>query len=351
MWQYAYVETITGRERAVAHVTESSWARRVSAGSSADFILDVSGLSRGEVRDLTEPWTNSIVQTFHGAAVTLTPIVRRSRVGEHAVQVTCLDAFEITSRRLPHGIWGYGLQPFRIYDLDEPSTIYHALTRAFESDSDPRWALPFQESYVESGSVRLDVWNHELRTVDRIVNDQIAKSDAVWLELYPTRLPDRSLAWTPRLGRDSPSEQSFVAPADPDFVDVQWTEDASEQLTGVIVAGEGSDEDMLVGIAGQRSTNPYRGPHLDRVFFKKNLAKQSDLDAYAAQMRNTYERPTFEVQLTLRANRLWPTQMLMDVLNLAITDDPMIDPAPRRYRVVGMTGDHTDIYKLELQEV
>ncbi|KAB1648431.1 hypothetical protein [Pseudoclavibacter endophyticus] len=329
-----------------------SWGRQYNGKPRSSATISTERWTAEDARDLLEPFYVSLVPHWDGQPVCYAPVVKTSKAGADLVQLDCEDILTLADDRFTHFVQDYGQAPFTITNRSPTGALLRVIRHAVSGYADPRRNLPLSGGGTEtSGSVSRSIPQHELQTIGSIIRELQDSEGAPSVELQPILEADGSIGLRPTFGPQPIASvvAEYIVPAGREVVSWSWQIDAVKQITGVVVAGEGSGQDMLTGRLAHVSPS-YRGPYRHTTIPMKLVSNQAQLNQHARAYRDAHDKPTTQFSLTVRIGQITPTVRLGSVIRVYPIGEKLLEQRWYQCVVIGVSGDGTKNVHLELQE-
>lgn len=352
-WSYDIVDTQTGVKQAPVFPATSGWSRMLNTFGTNQSTFVMTDERNGGLKwgDLSQPWRYTLVQSWKGAAIYAGVIlVEKADLVKNTITLTHADIRTIFSRRTTLGANGYGgVDGGR--DVIANLTLDSIGARVIQdgmTGPKPNYPLPIVlPAPVASNFTRVyRDWNFPF--VDQILDDlqdYLAGPDT---EFAPEWNAGK-LRWVFRSGYLSgPTVDFYMNVPKPGLFDVSVTVDAQKQVTEVYAVGEGAEEKMKVAYAAVSSSTL---PALVTVQQHKDINDDAQLQGQADGYLNTYKAPTVQWDASMMADGQPQVSDLVlgASLRMYFEDHWRATDGWHTVRLIGMTGDHTNKVKLQLQ--
>ncbi|PPG39471.1 hypothetical protein [Pseudoclavibacter sp. RFBA6] len=324
MWRFWICNSLTGARIREVFPLDGSWktiANGVGTGSHSFslfhevWLLERAGFTKAvaeaEVRSTWGSLTNpdgakmAIVVCWDDTPVYAGLIKRRSIDDANGVVTVHHDEIRsLLADRLTHPVGGFGTGTWEISGVDLRSAAYLTILRAMAGRGF-RWDVRLRGKSITPGSVQRTIWNFEQQTAEQILTEFQNTDGGPDVHFRPVwNAIDAGLEWDPRLGapRLSGGIFDFVIGADNDgATNLVTLEDTKKQITGVHVAGKGSEVDMRRGWAAE-SAPVGDGWLRDVVLPLKHIDSVPSLTAHGKALERAQKYPTRQFTMSVRAD-------------------------------------------------
>ncbi|WP_424462873.1 hypothetical protein [Pseudoclavibacter helvolus] len=323
MWRFWICNSLTGVRLREVFPADGSWKtlmNGVGSGSHSFSLFDEvevlvrAGFSRDAARaevkatwsEFTDPdgWLPAVVVCWEDVPVYAGLVQRRENddatgiVTVHHVEVRAL-----LNSRLTHPVGGFGTGDWAITNKDMRTAASEVIRKA-AGNRGPRWDVRWTAYTPVSGSYSRQIKAYEQQTGEQILAEIQNAENGPDIHIRPRwRDTDQGLEWEDRRGspRLTGGSYEFIAGADNGTSDLKFVQDAKRQVTGVHVAGKGSEIDMRRGWAAE-SAPTGKGWLLDHVLPMKHVSDVGLLTSHGRAYELAHKYPTTQFQVSLRAD-------------------------------------------------
>lgn len=295
VWMVTIVDTLTGAPITPVPVSDFSWARALSAGSTGSCTLPIAssefdGYDGAELEALiADNWSRTVVLDWDGDVVFAGGIVGQDW-SDTTVTLQLSDIWGLWDRR---GAWERDSS-----FVDDWAVTYTGISlptlakRAVELATGGSWgpvsALPMTLPADVAGSLNRTRYGYFLEFVSDVLEDLIAEG----LEVdFRARWVSGALDWE-MVTDPTPASHEWVKNGpDGNMARFRRVSDGKRVTNNAIFVGEGSGETL---IARSRPTDPSTLPALDRLEARKNISDPVALQAVADANGGRQEASTSE---------------------------------------------------------
>lgn len=339
MFGYQFHDTVSGTFQLAVSPSAGQWARRMTGNGTATFSLQLrdpdTAMSRDTVRALTRPTARCGVVRWNDTALGAWMV--ESRVYHRDTGVLDVNMVEIRrlfKERLLHEAGLYQNGNLTITNKSAAGAVRALLLRATQWGA--LWGLPLNLPADGAGTLSFNWRNYQALTIEDCL--QQIEDTGVEIDFHPV-LVDGALRWDVRVsskitttGRDFP-----VTVLNPDVKGLSLTEDGSEQLTGVVVLGNGTEADMVTSWAGVPG---YDIPVRDATRDAKDVRDATQLQKVATAYINEFSAPLQQVgfDVVLSGDRSPDDVLPGRVLKMETRGDEFMPDAVSERRVISLSG-------------
>ena len=327
-YAYALVHSLSGVEKidvTDAVVAEPRWKTAMPGPSewSVDLHLRGSDVFAGpaEARKYTAHWMRTFVVSWvaedGGETAVAAGLVKRHEFDDDSgvLTLTVIELRCMLDWRMVSDVAGYFAAGMFTLSGKSLRGLVRGLIQAGlrRAVAEPFWDFPINLGADEAGSLSMAEPFFEMATIEQILSRVQAPSDGPDVHFDPHWLDQKTFEWrlvigSPRI--DGAAFEWSQSAADSPISSPRVVSDGTQMTTGVLVAGQGSDESMRVGKGGWVGGDPGI-PWRDRSIAAKSVEDQAELDALGAGELASNTEPA-----------------VVKTFALDITDD--IDPAALR---------------------
>lgn len=377
MWSHEIVDVLSGERVMALSVSSSSWQARLNGQiGSGSTVVETRAAEHALVttamwRSLREPWTRAVVGMWNGTPV-WAHIISGAQYAPETGRLT-LQHSEIgalLSKRLFFGA-GAEYQPGRTH-------TFGPFTRQGMLIAWARHLVAGGAGTPPSGSNspwRLPVWfNDESASGNWTHTARIHEFERPWQRMIELTEEDSGpdfcygpgffsegdgptvFQWVFHVSSQlSRSTHEYQVGADQSpVIDVQVSWDGSEQQTGVMVLGEGSGSARPVGTAVP--VDSLVRPAMDTTVSMAQTKSVAALDSTAREFLKAHRQPAESWQFSLKADAVLAGMHGGDRDGLRPGsrvrlrfDDVVLGSGVREFYVTGVSGDMTDVVRVEAQ--
>lgn len=352
-WEYAIHDTETGNHLfdATPLIRDCSWTTRIAGEGDGSFAFDLNGgqVARDTIRDMLRPSDRMIVVkggggvTYAGMPQPDTYTMSNGVVTVGTVELRRIFRWRFTrpvSFVVSDGNLGVTSKTY-------PGAVRVILTRGMMNGD---WPLPLDLPADGSGSYTVTWDGSDLFTINDILSQVERAGNEIFLRPYlsGSQLRFEVLVGTPSIELAA-TDIPVTASGSP-VKDLTVTEDGSEQVTGVWVAGNGYGADMIGAYhdlnmdLGAVRNIPIRDAYWQSKDVKDQTQLQGITDAHFAEYNKLIEQWSF----SLDCSGLSPMVATPGrVLNLDVRGDPWIPDGVKQTHVVALSGDMSSTVKVE----
>lgn len=314
MYTYTLVHSLSGVRRAdiTSVVADASWKTSMpSPGQGSVTLLlrqDEPLLTRNEWREYTAHWMNALVVSWNGVAVYAGLIASRTwDAATGKLTVDLVELREMMSWRLTTDVAEFTWAATLSISGKSKRGMVRALIQSGMNRGDAaNWDFPIDLGPDEAGGESVSAYSWELRVIEQMVSeiqDSEGGPDVHFDPVWSGDLMGGPLIWRLRLGTPRLAGPTFEMSQSADespLTGVTLLEDGWKMTTGIMVAGEGSEGDMVTGSAGW-GAGEIISPWRDRSIAYKQVASKAVLDSLGAEELNATRFParlkSFSVQI------------------------------------------------------
>lgn len=339
MFGFQFHDTVAGAFQASVSPSGGQWARRMTGNGTATFALQLrdpdSAMPRDTLRALTRQTARCGVVRWNDTALGAWMV--ESRIYNRDTGVLTVNMVEIRrlfKERLLHEAGGYANGNLTITNRSAAGAVRAVLQRATQWG--PLWALPLILPADGAGTLSFTWRNYQALTIEDCL--QQIEDTGVEIDFHPV-LNNNVLQWEVRVApRITTTGADFpVTVMDPDVKSLSLTEDGSEELTGVVVLGNGTEEDMVTSWAGTAGyTIPVRDATRDSKDVRDPAQLQKVADTFLAEFSSPLQQFSFDVVLSgdRSPNEVLPGR----VLRMEVRGDEFMDDSVADRRVIALSG-------------
>lgn len=358
-WSTRVDETQTGALVADVEQGSIAWGRGDETTRTSDIIL--AGFDRTYWRGvLDKGWDHKITHLCDGRPVYSGLIQGHPAYDRptRTLSVSHVSPMILPSKRWPHGVGTSegegGYDPsgyFEVTGRTLQGALVDVLERALVAPIVPAWPIAalIPSSTPGSFSKRWPFYEFA-STGDMIGYLQNIEDGPDW-DMQPVMQGDE-VWWQVRVGAPLVGTTLFELHLDaPDSGVESWSRDSddSETVTGIHFPGKGSEEDMRVGAAFLPGS---AGLARDTIDENKNESNVDRLSAQARGLLGGLTQPTVTWTLKVSIDRIHPADIRIgSPLRLHLWDDDPWMPEKVDTTVVSYSGDESDFYTINAQEV
>lgn len=354
MWEHHLFTTRTGALIGPLDLASTSWATRFNgygSGSSAvpTRAADVA-VPAGGWAAATRPWATSVLSCWAGMPVYAGPIVKRSvDMATGMLTLEHSELWRLLARRYLWGVADWAPDKKLILDGRTKRGLVRALLTRVALDnetSSPRWPLPLVVPPPEPGPHHRTFYAYHFEKGMDLVEDVLAEVDGPDLAIRP-RWGGAGVQWVADIGTlTGPTFSAVWGTAESAVRSLTYTEDALEQLTGAFALGEGTEQDMLVGLGPSSVTLDL--PVMDLAEDHKMLTTQAQVNAQAQGHVAEAQQLRPSWSLTVDSTALDAGVQPGSTVSLYGEGNPLIADARHDLRVLGMSGTEKSTVTLEV---
>lgn len=283
MFRTLIFDTVTGARQLEVEPTSANWSAKLDGTSqgSAVFQIRGGGIPRGTARDLLAVNSRMIAHIDEQDTVIAAGVIDRTTYHRPSGQVTAdwVDIRSLFRQRLPFGVLAWNSSgSLTVTDRKYAGVVRAALYRGMGSGENPAWELPINLPPDEGPGSFTKTWHYyDFPLIDDILRELEEEGVEIFFDPY---LSAGSLRFRTRVGKPYTGD-IFEIPVTPEgspIGDLSVTIDGSQQLTGVIYAGTGSEADTKVAGAGH---GPYNIPVRDAFRSAKDVKSTAQLQRIA----------------------------------------------------------------------
>lgn len=293
-WSFWVVDTRSGDKQMQVFPASGSFRASLSSvgeGSHVFKLRDAStALPRATVRELFRSWARTLVVCWDDAPVYAGLITGGAwDRATGSLTVSHREIRGILSKRLGWRVSTYPTSSISPWSWDWTVSgkslrglMRAVVSRGTQSTPGDLWHLPVVLPADQAGSRSFTEWAFTFRTIEQMVTDIQDMDGGPDMYLRSRWSTGGRHEWVCEIGSPLISggmvERVSPPPGSPVFGGGTAL-DASGQLTGVFGMGEGSEQDMKVGLAGPLAGSDV--PNMDAKLAFKDAATQADVDALA----------------------------------------------------------------------
>jgi len=294
------------------------------------------GLERAQARDLLRGTARTVVVLWGDHVVSAgfieTPAYSRDA---GTVTVNTKEIRAIFRERLTFGVELYELGDLTITNRSAAGAVHAILTRGLQGGN-PEWTLPLDLPGDGAGDISFQWKNYQALTIEDCLKEVEKLGYEVDFEPY---LSAGSLRWRVRVAAkiQDGSVDLPVSVDDSPVSGLTVTEDGSSLLTGVFVAGNGSEVDMITAWAGEGGpTTPIR----DAWRSAKDITDPEALQKFADAQLALYRNPVVTWKFDVSASVVDPSEVAPGRLAyMDVRGDPWVVDGRREGRIISLSGD------------
>lgn len=360
VWSYWIVNTMTG-EKQLEVRPDSGTCRTsltgVGSGEHTFRLRDASDpIPRATVRDLFLSWIRTLVVCWDDQPVYAGVIVGgRWNRSTGVLTVRHRELRAILSKRFGWKVTTYPTVTGLAWNWKVTGKSLRGLVRAvaqrmFLSVPGDNWHLPVVLPADESGSKEFEEWAFNLRSGEQMLSDLQDTDGGPDVYLRPRWSSSSKHEWVLDIGSPllSGGTVERVIPAvDGGVLDYVVDLDASDQWSGAFALGEGSEQDMKVGLAGSLPGTPI--PDMDTKFAAKGAATTASAFAQAMGRLRTNREAIRQDTKQILAGDMFPVGVGGTVLDWLDADEFLDDGYMTGY-IIGFTARvGSDVLEVEVQ--
>lgn len=359
MWSTRIHDTQTGNFLAHIEVSASPWGRGSQTLRESQVVLD-DGLSQSQWRGLLANfWDRVLVQCWNGVPVYAGLIFAAPSYDSLNKIVTIRhgDPSYLLNRRWMHGVGpstgGGGYVPTGTFSVSGRSlrgALVDILHQAYRAPVSGAWPIPVDLPAATSGSFSKTWYFYQFENAADMVREIVESDNGPDIDLRPYFDAAGKLRWEQRIGnpRLSGSTIEVNLTAEHDAPSVEVGVDGIKTATGIHYPGKGSEVDMRVGSAAAPVS---AGLARDTLYTDKNEDSVARLSSRAAGLLSVLRSPTEQWSFTLNAMEHSPSGIQIgSTIRTYSQGDPWIPDGWKNHRVVGFSGDLSNVYDVEVQE-
>lgn len=339
MFGFQFHDMVSGSFQMQVFPSGGQWARRMTGNGTAIFSLQLrdpdTAIPKATLRALTRPTARCGVVRWNTTALGAWMVESRIYHRDSGVlDVNMVEVRRLFKERLLHEAGAYANGNLTITNRSAAGAVRAVLLRATQWG--PLWGLPLVLPADGAGTLSFTWRNYQALTIEDCL--QQIEDTGVEIDFHPV-LTNNSLAWEVRVaskitttGADFP-----VTAMDPDVKGLSLTEDGSEELTGVVVLGNGTEEDMVTSWAGTPGyTIPVRDATRDSKDVRDPVQLQKVANTFLAEFAAPLQQFSFDVVLSGDRS---PDEVLPGrVLKMEIRGDEFMDDTVADRRVIALSG-------------
>jgi hypothetical protein len=363
MRSHFIADTRTGEYLARVSPRTGTFQRVLCGSGSGEHTFHLRGRrNKVQWRALTRPWARSLVIEEDGVIIYAGVISKRPHQWRSGmVKLNHVDIREIFRRRFPFGSAGYWLvqnvTPGKLVITGKSQAAVVAkvfqmgLTGPYST-----WPLPINVYNVdEAGPVTVTYPNYMLKSVFDIVEDIQNLHDGPDVDLAPRKVDGR-LTWdlvvgTPAAPQITAGHAYFnMTVREPALIEMNFDEDATDQLTGILSLGGGSEEAQSIG--GNGIGEAATIPAMDIVQTHKTEFSNDVLKSYSDAALVALTHPVIQISASLMSTprRNLATMPVGTMVEMYFGDNDDWVPEPTlNMRVITYRGDMTRKVSFEMQ--
>lgn len=347
-------DTVTGDPMLQLDPASAQWAAKLDGSGTGNIDVDLvgSGLSRGAANDLFQVNSRMVAHIDKNDTVIAAGFVTQVPYARVRGVVSCdwVDIRDLFRERMGFGVGSWNpTGTLQVTNRSYSGAVRAIVYRMMRDGTQPTWELPIDLPADGSGTFSRK-WDYFANpTMDDCLREIEDEGVEIYFDPYLTsagKLRFETRVGTPITGSSFPLP---VSAPESRIEDLVVTRDGTKQLTGVIYAGNGTDADTKTAWAGH---GPYNIPIRDAYRSAKDVKSvaqlqrmaDADLDAHF----NPLEQWSFSVRMgaPVTAAHLKPGRLLQ----IDVQNDPWLSDGTRTQRVIEVSGDLTDKFKVEVQQ-
>ncbi|GAA2230278.1 hypothetical protein N1031_06955 [Herbiconiux moechotypicola] len=334
----------------------STWATRLNGfdTGSTTFQLGASKLTRADWHELIDPWRRT-VEVCWDDQIVYSGLMMGTTYDRSAATLTVASAEvrTILARRMLFPIGGYATGTKNFTSRTLRGLIFEILQLATQGDPSVVWRLPFSFDGLsaEIGPEARTYFAYLFENAEKLITDLQDADGGPDVHFQARWASDLRREWLVRLGSpklSGPARSFTTVGRAPTALNVQETLDGTQMVTGIFLAGAGSEEDMLHGEAATVAA-PGGYPSLDVVRQAKKLTDQSQLNVRAAAERDAFRLPTKQLSFDVLARDFLPDGVPGSPVALWDEGDFWLPDGQNYQRCIGMRGDLSERITLDTQ--
>ena len=342
MWDVRVFDTITGDYQFTVDAADAYWTTRLNGTSTSQVRVPLrgQGFSSAFSRGLfaVNARTVAVVHTATGVVMSagfITKTVYDRTDG--VLTVNTADIRDLFKQRMGFGVGSWNTTgTLTVTNRTRSGAARAIVSRAMRDGAEPAWALPIDLPTDGSGTITRTWEYYRFLTMHDLLVEIEDTGAEVWFDPY---LSGGNLRWATRVGAPYTSGTADlpISPNDTAASGVKVTTDGSQQLTGVIYGGNGTEADTLTAWAGE---GPYTIPIRDAYRTQKDVDQLAQLQRVADADFAEHRDPTVQWTLTVDMNGdVTPAQVRPGRILRTITKgDEWIPDGITEQRVIGVSG-------------
>lgn len=361
--QYWIVDTRTGDYIARVSPIKGMFQRVLCGSGSGEHTFRLRGRrSKAQWRALTRPWARSLVIEEGGVIIYAGVISKRPHQWRSGiVKLQHVDAREMFRRRFPFGVLGYWLidnvMPGKLEIVGKSQRA--AIAKVFQQGlvgPYSTWPLPINLFNIdEAGPVTVTYENYMLKSVFDIAEDIQNLNNGPDIDLAPRKVGGRLtydlIVGTPAAPQITAGNVYFnMTVREPALIEVNFDEDATDQLTGVLSLGGGSEAAQAIGGSGLGEAATI--PAMDIIQTHKTEFDNGTLKSYSDAALVALTHPVIQISASLVSTqtRNLATMPVGTMVEMYFGDNDDWIPEPTlNMRVITCRGDMTRKVSFEMQ--
>ena len=365
MWSYTMCDSRTGARLLDVTPSAGRWSAELNASGFGAHVFQLGDreLTRELWRDLTTPWSRTLVQSWAGVPVYAGLISGRPYDRDaQRLTVESVDVRDLFRARYPFGVNSYW-QPGTGETVPGKLVLSGLSLRAIaarvmqESLVGPEstYSMPINlPSAVEAGAHSRTFENFNFQSTADILSELQETAGGPDIHFQPV-WGAGGLEWNMVAGSSSVpqfvgSSFEFNLTAEKHGLSsISLAEDALKQVTGVFGVGQGSGADLIVG--GTPGASVAGIPARDVVVNRRMAKSKPEVSAFAFEQVAAFKWPTTQPSYSTLASGPVPVSDLRigSLIRTFDEGDPWMPDGWSTHRVVGLSGGVDETVKLTVE--
>lgn len=335
-------DAFTGAPLMPVYPTAARWTMRLKGSESASATFNLNDERMGQLpqpllADLFQENARMLMIRDGSAVEYFGPIVKVVDDPLTGVmQVECKGERDKLAKRYTFPANDLNAAPLVIASRSYSGAVRAILERAMAWSSE--WQLPVDLPANGSGVYSRTVFGWEAQTISQLLAGVEAEGSEVWLRPYLAS--DGSGRFQPRVASQvtiGTYTDIMSAASQSPLLKLERSSDGSDQSTGVVVLGRGSERDTKSAWAGFMA-----GPTIpvsDVVATKKNIANQGSLQRIATAELTKRRLPNVQWSMELSTEKVSVSRLLPgSLIRLDVRGDRLRPDGQYLLRVVALSG-------------